>query len=55
MNEWLEAVGLEVTEVRDVVPQSGAQDKLTVTLWLARDQRVLMAENLPKQNQELVV
>lgn len=55
MNEWLEAVGLKLTEVRDVVPQSGAQDKLTVTLWLARDQRVLMAENLPKQNQELVV
>ncbi len=55
MKEWLEAEELELVEVRDVVPDTGDSDKLTVTLWLARDQRVLMAENVTGKNQELVV
>ncbi len=42
ISEWLIANGLEVLEIRDVKPQE--KSKLTVTLWLARDQRVLMAD-----------
>jgi ArsR family transcriptional regulator len=55
VKEWLETAGLEVVEIRDVVPQSTDSNKLTVTLWLARDQRVLMAEQIAGQNQELVI
>ncbi len=55
MKEWLELADLEILEVRDVAPQISDQNNLTVTLWLARDQRILMAENTAKNNQELVV
>lgn len=55
MNEWLDAAGLEIVDVRDVTPQVNDSDNLTVTLWLARDQRILMAEDTAKQNQEMVV
>ncbi len=54
MCEWLEAADLEVIEVRDVAPQKSETNNLTVTLWLARDQRILMAENSATQNKELV-
>lgn len=41
MSEWLNRIGLEVDEVVDLGPgQNGA---LTVTVWLARDRRLLMA------------
>ena len=38
---WLEDCGLEVERIVDLAPQAGG--KLTVTLWLARDRRMLMA------------
>ncbi|MCB1440072.1 MAG: metalloregulator ArsR/SmtB family transcription factor [Nitratireductor sp.] len=42
---WLEAAGLEVTEVRKLGTDenSGNGQKLVVTLWLARDTRMLIA------------
>ncbi len=55
MKEWLELADLEILEVRDVAPQVSDQNNLTVTLWLARDPRILMAENTARNNQELVV
>lgn len=51
--DWLETAGLEIYEVCDVAPLDGDQQKLTVTLWLARDKNVLMAANR-NQQQELV-
>lgn len=47
INGWLEEAGLETVEVRDLAPEGKSvqdrQDRLTVTLWLARDPRRLMA------------
>ena len=40
---WIEAAGLEMREVRDLAPE-GAGAGLTVTLWLAADRRIQMAE-----------
>ena len=54
MREWLEASELEVIEIRDVAPQKSETNNLTVTLWLARDQRILMADDAAVHNKELV-
>jgi ArsR family transcriptional regulator len=39
---WLADCGLEVERIVDLSPQKGG--KLTVTLWLAKDRRILMAD-----------
>jgi ArsR family transcriptional regulator len=39
---WLRDCGLEVEKIVDLAPEKGG--KLTVTLWLARDRRMLMAD-----------
>ena len=39
LSEWLEKAGLAVEEVVDLKPAHSAADALTVTIWLARDQR----------------
>lgn len=43
MRQWIEATGLTIERVEDLVPD--ASGKLTVTLWLARDPRLLMADD----------
>jgi ArsR family transcriptional regulator len=43
MAEWLSKLGLDVDEVIDLGP--GQQGSLTVTVWLARDRRLLMADS----------
>ncbi len=48
MSNWLDEAGLELVEVRDLEPKAGEQsteELLTVTLWLARDRRMLIADN----------
>ena len=40
---WTGAAGLVMDRIEDFPPDDGEQQKLTVTLWLARDPRVLMA------------
>lgn len=40
---WLEAAGLEVDRIEDLADGRGKKGRLAVTLWLARDPRVLMA------------
>ncbi|MBL4891735.1 MAG: metalloregulator ArsR/SmtB family transcription factor [Rhizobiaceae bacterium] len=51
MCSWMEDAGLEVIDTRrlDAVSTDGEQssEKLTVSLWLARDQRLQMADNQP--------
>jgi ArsR family transcriptional regulator len=42
--EWLEKAGLVVEEVVDLKPAHSAADALTVTIWLARDQRERAAD-----------
>ena len=38
---WMHAAGLEADCVRDLAPPDGDPEKLTVTLWLGRDRRVV--------------
>lgn len=52
ISNWLEEAHLEVVDIIDLKPDLGTEDnplshdrKMTVTLWLARDPRVLVAEN----------
>lgn len=44
IGEWLAAAGLEITGSREVQAQAGGEGQLVVRLWLARDQRLLVAE-----------
>ena len=39
----LEGAGLEVSSIRDLTASASGTDRLTVTLWLARDPRLLIA------------
>lgn len=41
MQRWLEALNLEMEQVDDIAPKTTQDDKLTVTLWLARDPRIV--------------
>lgn len=44
VRDWLETAGLEVERIVDLAPESdNGAEQLTVTLWLARDPRRLMA------------
>jgi len=45
VQKWLAAVGLETECVEDLNPMSGGDEKLTVTLWLARDPRMVVAND----------
>ena len=45
VDRWLSSVGLETQIVRDLKPPSGGADKLTVTIWLARDPRMAVAND----------
>lgn len=38
---WLKSAGLEMVAVRDLKPEQDENGKLTVTLWLARDPRII--------------
>lgn len=42
---WLTDAGLELVSFRTLAPDGAAGDGLTVSLWLARDPRVLMARS----------
>ncbi|WP_349357718.1 metalloregulator ArsR/SmtB family transcription factor [Stappia sp.] len=48
MHRWLEEAGLDVVETRDLVPDARDSDHLTVTIWLARDPRIV--SDLPDLN-----
>lgn len=43
MAQWIAAADLDLDKVVDLPAGDGTSDKLTVTLWLARDRRVQMA------------
>lgn len=42
--EWMVQAGLALDEIVDLPPGPGREDALTVTLWLARDPRLLIAD-----------
>jgi ArsR family transcriptional regulator len=45
MQEWLAEAELELTDTREFAPETEADEGLTVKLWLARDRRLLIAED----------
>jgi ArsR family transcriptional regulator len=51
---WLADAGLKAEKVKDLKPEKGAGDKLTVTLWLAEDPRMLVAGTAPVGRKERV-
>ena len=48
MERWLDALDLDLEKTTDLVPAASDETKLTVTLWLARDRRVIT--DLPVQD-----
>ncbi|GGE86167.1 metalloregulator ArsR/SmtB family transcription factor [Stappia taiwanensis] len=48
MRRWLREAGLDLVMTRDLVPDSHDKEHLTVTIWLARDPRVV--SDLPVLN-----
>lgn len=51
LSGWLADAGLNVEQVVDLKPESGGGKKLTVTIWLARDPRLLIADGNPSTHQ----
>lgn len=47
---WLKQCGLTVEKIIDLPPDSGDTRALTVTLWLARDPRLLIASDTPSSS-----
>lgn len=45
MAEWIEEAGLELEETQEFAPRGEADAGLTVKLWLARDRRLLIADD----------
>ncbi|MGC4025412.1 MAG: metalloregulator ArsR/SmtB family transcription factor [Mesorhizobium sp.] len=45
MREWFEAAELKLEDTQAFQPSPPADDKLTVKLWLGRDQRLLIADD----------
>lgn len=41
MERWFDTLDLDLEQVTDLAPQGKEENKLTVTLWLARDRRVV--------------
>ncbi len=57
MKKWLEDAGMEVVEIRDLrpeeTPEAQNSDQLTVTLWLARDPRIITDLPLAETDREV--
>jgi Asp-tRNA(Asn)/Glu-tRNA(Gln) amidotransferase A subunit family amidase len=43
VSQWLEQAGLDVVSYRTLPPDPGSEGKIAVSLWLARDPRILLA------------
>lgn len=53
MERWLEGLDLDLEKTTDLVPGEADETQLTVTLWLARDRRVIT--DLPARDSSLEV
>ena len=42
--EWMKSQGLDVEKISDLTPQNEQDQKLTVTIWMGKDPRLLIAE-----------
>jgi ubiquinone/menaquinone biosynthesis C-methylase UbiE/DNA-binding transcriptional ArsR family regulator len=43
VSQWMEQAGLEVLSHRTLAPDAGSDGKIAVSLWLARDPRIVLA------------
>jgi ubiquinone/menaquinone biosynthesis C-methylase UbiE/DNA-binding transcriptional ArsR family regulator len=43
--QWMEQAGLDVTMQRSLPPEPGSEGKIAVSLWLARDPRIVLASS----------
>jgi hypothetical protein len=43
VSQWMNAAGLDVTLHRSLSPEPGSDGKVAVSLWLARDPRIQIA------------
>ena len=41
--QWMQQAGLDVTLQRNLPPEPGSEGKIAVSLWLARDPRLVLA------------
>ncbi|MET0747844.1 MAG: metalloregulator ArsR/SmtB family transcription factor [Rhizobium sp.] len=53
MEDWLEKVGLEVEDVRDLHSGKPSGEDLTVTIWVARDPRLPAAAGTSRQASQI--
>src|SRR5262245_1614033 len=44
VTQWMEAAGLEIVSHKTLPPEPGSDGKIAVSLWLGRDQRMLLAD-----------
>jgi ubiquinone/menaquinone biosynthesis C-methylase UbiE/DNA-binding transcriptional ArsR family regulator len=44
VGHWMSAAGLDVVDHRTLPPDAGSQGQIAVSLWLARDPRLILAE-----------
>ena len=42
--QWMSAAGLELVSQANLAPEPDSEGKIAVSLWLARDARILLAE-----------
>jgi ubiquinone/menaquinone biosynthesis C-methylase UbiE/DNA-binding transcriptional ArsR family regulator len=49
VSQWMSAVGLDVVSQISLPPEPGSDGKIAVSLWLARDPRLLLAEPAARQ------
>jgi ubiquinone/menaquinone biosynthesis C-methylase UbiE len=54
MEEWLVKTGLDVEKVQDLRPARQDAEALTVTIWLARDRRMLIAAGEDNDNSQVL-
>jgi len=54
MGDWLMHAGLEVEEVKDLHAGKQNGQNLTVTIWVARDPRLLMATEQDRQSSSML-
>jgi hypothetical protein len=44
ISQWMNGAGLDVVAHRTLAPDPGSDGKIAVSLWLARDPRLMLAE-----------
>lgn len=49
MEEWLKKAGLSLERAVDLHSEKASDEALDVTIWVARDQRLLMADDVVQE------